>query len=1009
MKRDFVKVGLVLVLMQILHFTSYAKDKANKNTLKIDSLVSNFQSPPANARPKVWWRWMGGQISRAGITRDMEALKKAGFGGVVFFQLDFAPSLNITSTVTPEIRIFSPEWWSLVQFAIQEANRCGLEFTFQNAMGFSAHGGPWITPEMSMQKLVWSETAATENTTFSTALPKPTVDAAWNYYKDIAVLAINKNATSGIVNEVIDLTSKMDANGAISWKVPAGTWKIIRMGHTTTGVKQHPVPNYANGLECDKMNKDAMKLHFDNYPAKVIQAAGKTPVTVVVDSYEAGLQNWSPRFRNEFIKRRGYDPLLWLPAVNNYIVESEEKTTRFKYDMNRTIEELMIDESYRALGEFSHQYPNANYQIQPYNTAFNLVEGGTVADRVSGEFWHKNTTYGWWTLSLAASVAHFTGNPIVVSEAFTTSPQHANWNDDAYELKAEGDLAFARGVNSMEMHVMAHQPWDPKYKPGMQAGPYGYHINPNNTWWNQSIGWTTYLTRSQYMLRQGGFVGDICYLYPNGLRGVTFPNGYNGDIMDAASFIKLLDVVEGRLVTPSGASYRVLYMQNDQAYTPELVNKIKSLVAKGAVVIGPKPVKSVSLSNYPLCDDMVKQVADSVWGKCDGVTIKENGFGKGKVYSGKTIKEVLDMLNVASDFELLGGSYSDIGWTHRRAGSTDIYFVSNQLKKDVSLNCRFRVSGLTPEIWNAETGKIINAPLWSSAGDKTTVNIQLSAVGACFVVFRKPSTVADPAVSMSVTGGADNFSSVEVSNDSMFLIAGKNAEYLVRTAAGKKCSETVKNVIAPLSLSEKWTVTFPSETGITTPVAFPTLSSWTENSDARIKYFSGTATYSKDFKLSGKQLAKDNVVYLDLGNVRNFAEITLNGKSLSVLWKPPYKLNISDYAVIGNNHIEIKVTNTWTNRMIGDEQEPDDVSWGKQTFTTDASPLYRGKAISELPSWLLNGTNRTSTGRQTFSTWNYYRATDSLLPSGIVGPVNIVFARKKMLKNFISKKVDTGL
>jgi hypothetical protein len=963
-----------------------------------DQLADTFISPPNNARPKVWWRWMGGQISRAGITRDMEALKKAGFGGVVFFQLDFDPSINITSKVTPEIKIFSSEWWSMLQFAIQEANRCGLEFTFQNAMGFSTHGGPWITPEMSMQKLVWSETAAKENTTFSTTLPKPTVDAAWNYYKDIAVLAIHKNVSTSIVNEVIDLSSKMDVDGAISWKVPAGTWKIIRMGHTTTGVKQHPVPNYANGLECDKMNKDAMKLHFDNYPAKVIQAAGTTPVTVFVDSYESGMQNWSPHFREEFIKRRGYDPLLWLPTINNYVIESLEKTNRFKYDMNRTIEELILDGSYRALGEFSHQYPMVNYQIQPYNTAFNLVEGGTTADRVSGEFWHKNTNYGWWSLSLAASVAHFTGNPIVVSEAFTTSPQHANWNDDAYELKAEGDLAFARGVNSMEMHLMAHQPWDPKYKPGMQGGPYGFHINPNNTWWDQSIGWTTYLSRSQYMLRQGAFVGDICYLYPNGLRGVTFPNGYNGDAIDVASFIKLMDVVDGYLVTPGGARYRVLYMQDDQAYTPELVSKIKLLVAKGAVVIGPKPIKSVSLSNYPYCDVFIKQVADSVWGNCDGSTVKENSFGRGKVYSGKTVREVLDILNLAPDFELVGGTFSDIGWTHRRAGTTEIYFVSNQLKKNVSLNCSFRVSGLIPEIWNAETGQIVNAPIWCIAGNKTTVNLELPSVGSCFVVFRKPLNAIDHAVSMTERGGVDNYSSVVMNNDSLFLIAGKNTEYIVRTSFGKEYRENVSNVISPLSLSENWSVHFPSESGIKSSVSFPILNSWSENKDTRIKYFSGTATYRKDFKLSVRQLAKDNIVYLDLGHVRNFAEVTLNGKTLPLLWKPPYLLDITAFALTGMNHLEVKVTNTWTNRMIGDEQEPDDVSWGKPTFTSDAIPLYRGKAMAAMPSWLLNGTDRPSVGRQTFSTWNYYRSTDSLLSSGIVGPVNIVFARKKQLK-----------
>jgi hypothetical protein len=1008
MKSPFLKLIVIFSFFHLLPFLGQAKIK-NQNVVSIqsDTLEANFLAPPAATRPHAWWRWYGGQITRDGITRDMEAFKRVGYGGVQFFQESFGTAVG-ASSIIPNVTIFSPEWWNLVQFAIEEANRCGVHFTFQNCLGYSTSGGPWITPELSMQKLVWSTLTVTGGTTLSATLAKPTVDATWNYYKDVAVMAMKMDGTSTTnVTQVVDVSTQMAVNGSISWVVPAGSWKIIRIGHTTTGKMQHPVPTSVNGLECDKMNRDAVKVHFDNYPAKIIQKAGAIPITVMTDSYEAGPHNWTPKFRDEFIKRRGYDPLPWLPALNSFVLENSEKTTRFKYDMNRTIEELMITEHYKAMGEYTHQYPNIKYEFQPYNTPFNLVEGGTVADNAAGEFWHVNKGYGWWTLSLIASVSHFTGNPIVTAESFTAEPQHSKWDLDAYALKTEGDLAFANGVNSMQMSVAPHQPWDPKYKPGM-VETFGSWFNPNNTWWEQSKAWLTYLSRCQYLLRQGKFVGDICYLYPNGLRGVTYPAGYNGDAMDASSLIKLMSVADGRLITPGGASYRLLYMQENQAYTVELVRKIKDLVANGAVIIGPKPLKSVSLSNYPTCDSIVKHVADSVWGNCNGTTITENSFGAGKVYWGKTIQEVLTTLNVTKDFDGPGLSAGNVAWTHRRDGSSEIYFVSNQQKKAVSINCNFRVSGLIPEIWNAETGEAIDAPIWSKLGNMTTVKLNLTQAGSCFVVFRRPSVQVDPVTIITADGLADNVSTVKFSSDSLFLMASKNANYAVRTESGLVSNVSVTDLPADTVMATNWKVTFPVESGINSPVTFPTLTSWTRNTDKQIKYFSGTATYSKDFVLTAAQLASNNFPYIDLGTASNFAEVVLNGKSLGVMWKPPYKVDITDAAIVGLNHLEIKVTNTFQNRMIGDEQEPDDVTWKTGSYSTDPTPLYKGKAMSELPAWFLNGTARPSTGRKTFTNVNFYFPTDSLLQSGIIGPVKIGFFKKYLLRNFVAKPLLTS-
>ncbi len=982
-----------------------------------DKMFQTFQSPPADAKPRIWWRWMGTQISKEGITRDLEAMKNVGIGGVIWFQV--APNVNDASllasenTVLPRVKTLSKEWWDLIQFTVKESERLGLTFSMQNCLGFSTNGGPWITPEQSMQKLIWKDTTVVGNKLVKIQLLQPKVDAKWNYYKDIAVIAVKQNL-DGVpipLEDVMDITPSMNKDGLLKWKAPAGKWKIFRYGHTTTGVMQHPVADYANGLECDKMSREALKTHFDNFTGRMLNEAGvltgKTIPSVFMDSYEAGAQTWTPKFREKFINKRGYDPLPWLvtfgenelrksgnsglpwiPTTGKIVIESIEKTNRFRADLVQTIEDLYLEENCTAQTKLVHQFPNLKFELQPYNSTYNFIAGGRKADYVGCEFWHSNKVYGWWTIGLAASASHIKGQQVVPVEAFTTEPSRAKWNFTPIDLKAEGDLAFAKGANSFEVHVMAHQPWADNVKPGMVSNPWGVHLTRHNTWWNQCKPWVSYLTRSQYLLRQGTFVGDICYLYPRWQKGFTTPEGYRGDAIDENSIIELMSVENGELVLPSGMHYKALVLTPNSQMTPVLAEKIKQLVADGAVVIGPKPESSPSMTDYPACDQKVKAIGDLLWGKSDSLNIKENRYKKGKVVWGKVVEEVLQEMQITKDFEVKElVDKDDVAWIHRRTDEADIYFVSNQKNQGVNYNCLFRIQGKVPEIWNAETGFKSDAILWKEEGGRTSVLLNLKPLESVFVVFSRSSVGDDPIVSL----GANTGSTVRLQADGsqLYLYSDTKGSFEITKQSNKKYTAKVGRVSQSIAVTGSWEVAFPNNWGAPSKIVLPELISLSNHADSGVKYFSGTATYTKNVTISANMIGKDKRLKLDLGDVKNIAEVSINNNAVGLLWKAPFVLDITDFVKAGENRIEIKVTNTWANRMIGDEQEPQDLDVNLPNANT-ALEAYGGVVLNKFPDWFIKGEPRPSKGRYTFSSYFYYRKGDKCPASGLIGPVRIL-------------------
>ena len=533
---------------------------------------------------------------------------------------------------------------------------------------------------------------------------------------------------------------------------------LLRLGHTPTGTVNAPSPEEGRGLECDKLSREGIDEHFAGLMAKLIAdvgpAAGKTLTYTHIDSWENHAQNWTPRMREEFQKRRGYDPLPLLPVMTGRVVDSLAVSERFLWDLRKTIAELN-DENYAGrLRELAHQH-GMKLSIEAYGDGvFDDLSYAGRADSPMCEFWTGGGAME--TAKEMASAGHTYGRNIVGAESFTATTAVAKWMNHPFSIKALGDEAFCNGVNRFVFHRYAHQPWLDRV-PGMTMGPWGIHYERTETWWEQTRPWHEYLARCNHLLRQGLFVADLCYLQTEGSpSSMTFApeTAYDFDGCSPEVLLTRMSVRDGRLVLPDGMSYRLLGLPPSETMTPVLLGKIKELVEAGATVVGPAPVKSPSLSGYPQCDARVREIAAELWGDCDGKNVTEHVCGKGKVIWGKTPDAVLAAMGVPPDFRCqISAQTVKPRYIHRTAGDTDIYFVANGSPRAVDAECIFRVKGKRPEFWHPDTGRIEPVAVYEEAADGTRIPIWFDPAGSVFVVFRPgDGPAADHAVAITCDG-----------------------------------------------------------------------------------------------------------------------------------------------------------------------------------------------------------------------------------------------------------------
>jgi len=1330
-------------------------------------LERGFANPPPSARPQTWWHWVDGNVSKEGLTLDLEAMARVGIGGVEIF--------NVGCGLPPgPVRFLSDDWRQLIQHAIREADRLGLDVCLHNTAGWSSSGGPWIKPEQAMQMVVTSEVRVegpnTPEARTGGGVSGPGPDASGaaagirpllpqpptrkDYYRDIAVLAfptppaeaetmadLKPQVTCSITgldaarvadgrldtsaslsasqtrpqtidfifprpftvrtlwmdarggrtpvrvelqasddgatfrklvevrvgeqsllrppitasfaaatakrfrlqlaslggsasglsiaevrlepgvrlaniggkagydrsgpaepgtgeapadaiirrDSIINLTDKLQADGRLDWQAPPGHWTILRLGATLTGKDNHPAPVEGRGLECDKLSAEAADAAFAGMMGKVISdagpLAGKALNQSLIDSYEVDCQNWTPRMREDFQARRGYDLTPLLPVLTGRVVDSVSTSERFLWDYRRTIGDLYADNYFGRFADLCHRY-GLKLGAEPYgNGNFDDMACGDHADIAMSEFWMgqgRDVT----NAKLASSVAHTNGRQFVGAEAFTASADAGRWLNHPALMKPLGDLMECGGVNRFIFHCYAQQPWR-DLAPGMTMGPWGTRFSRTNTWWEQSVGWMSYLARCQTMLQSGLFAADLCYCVgenaPNGSPGrgslnPSPPAGYDYDTCSAAVVLQRMSVRDGRIVLPDGMSYRVLVLPPRQMMTPELLRKVAALVKAGATVIGPKPAASPSLRDQPNADAEVQKVADELWGKCDGKTVTENAVSAGKIVWGRPLADVFAEMKLPPDAEFAPGQ--DIVTIHRRIGDAEVYFVSSQSTRPQTVAATFRVEGKAPELWHPDTGKTEPAPLWRKLPGRTQVTLRLDPVESVFVIFRQSAPQRDTLVSFEQSGrGAaggggdparpphrleitratygvltadipdcvdvtehvralvrngglsvaatnalagdpaqnvvkqlrvdyvyngtpgrriveenqtlklpeqpaaqpgtleirkaiygllppdgpepktltvdvtqqlvalvkDGRLSVVAGNQlagdpasmilkqlcveytvdgkphrrtigenqtlelpdsrdlpdeppgppapelaaqadgSVAMTAWENGRYAGTTAGGKHLAADVTALPAPQIVPGPWEVRFPPKLGAPERITLSKLISWTDSDDAGVKHFSGTATYVGTLNVPAGYKPPPYRLMLDLGIVKEIARVSLNGKDVGLLWKPPFRVDITGLAKPGVNRLEVQVTNLWVNRLIGDEQLPPEAEY---------SP---GGPIKAWPDWVYGKGKRPATGRIGFPTWNHWTKDAPLLESGLIGPVTLRVGRTVQL------------
>ena len=1109
-----------------------------------------------NSCVHTWWHWVDGMVTKEGITKDLESMKKEGVIQATILNLGFPQNTGVLpgkDYKIKKVRFVTDEWYEMFGWALQEAGRLGISIGVHNCDGWSESGGPWITPEMSMKKFVFSKIIPDPEFKGKLKLPKPFCNC--NFYRDVAVIAYKnkkfkknsfqkanpeiilnneqkippsatfemqlgdsivfhfnreftsdkivifqgyKGGTSGIrentvnqyilsysndgkmykkliqfeescfndtavveftktkacyfkfklndglklaswrdakyllsnvelladgdqpgfasaiphiseksissktmdldrlndlsdlpeadrikMNDVIDLTGKMDQDGVIDLNLPDGNWTVLRFGYTTTAVVNAPSTKDGEGLECDKMDTTALNLHFASFPQKLVEHSKGLNSSIfkflLIDSWECDYQNWTAKMPEEFEKRRGYKLIKWLPVLAGDVVESPDLSEGFLYDFRKTIAEMIEKNYYLHFRDLCHRNNLEMHAEVIYGGGMypplDILKTNSYADLPMTEFWTlgkdgvivysplKNNP-----LNSLASLSNLYNKPVLASEAFTSGSHHSETPAD---LKLYGDRAYCSGVNQMILHSYVHQPNDKK--PGLTLYSFGSHFNRNTPWWKYANGWLDYMARVQYILQKGIIPAEVLYYggdqlpqdlnneLVNGLPDGIHANPCNLDLLQKAV------VQNGEMVFPTGEKFSVLALPNIASVNLSTLKEVERLVKEGATVYGEKPKNMLTLSDKTKNQKSFENLIARLWeGYIDSGNGK-NQFGKGTVVWGMPINDLLKELRILPAFATTCPDSLKVLSLHKTIGDKDVFFIVNQQSRDLNFECEFNVGDKIPEIWNPMTGEIKSQLIYTKIDGKLRLPTGLKAAESIFLVFRKENRqphikkveLNDKTIFPTHEAGALSFPMPDVEYDgecwSFTIYASGNYRFTLQTGEKKQFNVQAPYTYSVVDLKGKIELS-PINGDSIKPIEISSLQSFTDFDSDEIKYFSGKAKYTIEFDAPEEFLDNEGSALLNLGVFKTTGEVKLNGQFLRNIWTSGVSVPVNGI-LKEHNLLEVIVATTNRNRLIGDLRE----------------------------TGHLNGTWTSSVG---------LRENSSLEPSGLIGPLQLIYTNR---------------
>ena len=683
-------------------------------------------------------------------------------------------------------------------------------------------------------------------------------------------------------DQILDVSKNMTSDGSFEWQAPnSGDWTILRLGHVNAGRKNAPAPPSGTGWECDKLSTEGPEAHFEGYVGMLKDGALKGDLLqgMLLDSWECNTQTWTVKMEQEFERVTGYELREWLPAVIGYVIDDPETTSRFLLDWRTTIGDLYANKFYRRMAELGHErglsvmYETAAGDVFPAD----ILEYFKYADVPMCEFWHpfSNGYVGdlnFKPIKPTASAARIYGKPRVNAESFTSF--NLTWDEHWQMLKEVADFNAVEGVTHNVFHTYTHNPHIDYLKPGTSFGArIGTPFLRGQTWWPHMREFTTYLARCSYMLERGRAVSDVLWYLGDEIshkpsQKDSFPEGYRFDYCNSDVLLNRLSVKNGKLVTPEGYSYSMMWIPDNKRMLPETLEKLYELIKQGAVVVASAPKGLATLRGDKMAQKRFDRAVSAIWGKMPEEGVKR--IGNGAILSGVELEEAFKMLGMQPDVK------GDVRWIHRSVDGADIYFVTPQVGHSFDGQVLFRAKG-NVEIWNPITGSATSVKSFTE-GEYTVVDLSLPESGSCFVVIHDDEP--QPYVEK-------------------FEIAQEKP------------------------IGGEWTLSFPEGWDVPAQVKVKELKAWKDlDFSAEGKAFSGSVKYSTKF-VADKADVQSGGVKLDLGKVDMIATVKLNGKALATLWCAPYSLDISKAIVEGENELEIEVTSTWFNRLVYDAAQPE--------------------------------------------------------------------------------------